>query len=703
MAEVRIGLIARGETSRGLGVQTQAIARELGVSAILTVDMATEYSSVGEVSAPGAESWTTDFDPRRSRISNQAMHWLIDRSDVIISVETFYDWRIPAAAERAGVKTVLIGNPEFFRADLPTPSAFWWPTEWMKQKLPRGTLMPHPAEPGHAVAPEFDGGVLKILHPVGRPALEDRNGTQLFMDMLGLLKVPVRATVTTMGDSPAALAIPNNVELVVAAEEKGDRWSIYKDQHLMIMPRKYGGLCLEKGTLVDLPGGRRTAIESVAVGDMVADQAGFTMVTARSERVVERVSSIKVRGVQLVGSVDHLHMIADSAQGELVPTEAANVTVGQWAFVPHPSGGIEGRLEMPPKPKVRALGFWPTHVDLDEAFMRMVGLFLAEGNSGIYKKVGRERGTPTIVWNFGPDAKYLADEVMATLSNLGIGSDCKLAKSSGTYGPSGTWRVRARSLWLYTLFQDVLGLGRGSFNKRMPDVAPSLVPALVGGWLDGDGCAEKRSVSGYSRSTAMINDAWRLMLKVGVLGSVAINGERLDVSAVEQARVVASWTRRLSVDESTRGKRPSKWVKVDGGWMAKVTGVAIEERRAEVVAIETESGTYIANGVLTHNCLPVIEALSCGLGAIMSECSPNEHWPVTLVPAARRGGIRTPFGHIPLHVTQPGILAKHVDLLHRQPETVAKMRSRALEWAGANDWSTLAPRWRAELERLCAT
>ncbi len=344
MAEVRIGLIARGETSRGLGVQTQAIARELGVSAILTVDMATEYSSVGEVSAPGAESWTTDFDPRRSRISNLAMHWLVERSDVIISVETFYDWRIPAAAERAGVKTVLIGNPEFFRDDLPKPSAFWWPTEWMKQKLPRGTLMPHPAEPGHVVAPGFDGGVLKVLHPVGRPALEDRNGTQLFMDMLGLLKVPVRATVTTMGNSPAALAIPNNVELVVAAEEKGDRWSIYKDQHLMVLPRKYGGLCL-----------------------------------------------------------------------------------------------------------------------------------------------------------------------------------------------------------------------------------------------------------------------------------------------------------------------------------------------------------------------PVIEALSCGLGVVMSECSPNEHWPTTLVPAARRGGIRTPFGHIPLHVTQPGILAKHVDLLHRQPETVARMRSRALEWAHANDWSTLAPRWRAELERLCAT
>jgi hypothetical protein len=40
------------------------------------------------------------------------------------------------------------------------------------------------------------------------------------------------------------------------------------------------------------------------------------------------------------------------------------------------------------------------------------------------------------------------------------------------------------------------------------------------------------------------------------------------------------------------------------GWLIKVQDVVFTGGPAEVVAIETESGQYIANGHLTHNCLP---------------------------------------------------------------------------------------------------
>ena len=70
---------------------------------------------------------------------------------VVFTVETPYDWRLPNWAREAGVKTVVQGNPEFYRNHLAShahqanPDEWWWPTSWRPiRELPQGTIVPVP-------------------------------------------------------------------------------------------------------------------------------------------------------------------------------------------------------------------------------------------------------------------------------------------------------------------------------------------------------------------------------------------------------------------------------------------------------------------------------------------------------------------------------------------------------------------------------
>src|SRR6202000_2370555 len=83
----------------------------------------------------------------------------------------------------------------------------------------------------------------------GRPAIFDRNGTPDVMGALRHVKSDIRLTLKCQDTSylrqlRMASQVPPNVEIVTDSSDTRDYWDNYHNGDVMILPRRYGGLCL---------------------------------------------------------------------------------------------------------------------------------------------------------------------------------------------------------------------------------------------------------------------------------------------------------------------------------------------------------------------------------------------------------------------------------------------------------------------------
>jgi hypothetical protein len=126
-----------------------------------------------------------------------------------------------------------------------------WPTEWMipelGEHLPTGQLdvLPVPTVERPVVAADPDDEVLRVLHVVGRPAAGDRQGTYEFIESLASIRGRVHVTLTSQeAGLPGSLRLGRNVTAEVITTSQSDRWDLYGNHHVLVSPRKYGGLHL---------------------------------------------------------------------------------------------------------------------------------------------------------------------------------------------------------------------------------------------------------------------------------------------------------------------------------------------------------------------------------------------------------------------------------------------------------------------------
>lgn len=244
---MKVGVIARA-TDRGLGIQTWEAARNLDAS-VLVVDLDNPSSRrypTNHCRFPGApivpcETWQLPEAPVRD--------WLAT-VDVVYSAETFYDGRLPAWAHDTGTATVLHLNPEFVARDYhargPKPSAWWSATSWRLHHLPTGTqVVPFPVALDRWPAPApAHGGPCRWLHVAGKRALGDRNGTKALTAALPLLTEPCQVTIAYQDEQPPKLPeVPDHVQVELAGPV-ANYWDLYTGHDALVMPRRYGGLCL---------------------------------------------------------------------------------------------------------------------------------------------------------------------------------------------------------------------------------------------------------------------------------------------------------------------------------------------------------------------------------------------------------------------------------------------------------------------------
>jgi UDPglucose 6-dehydrogenase len=262
----------------------------------------------------------------------------------------------------------------------------------------------------------------------------------------------------------------------------------------------------------------------------------------------------------------------------------------------------------------------PSAIAMDSAFWRVLGLYLAEGHTA------REaNGTTKISWSFHPTREqHLVEEVLGFWRRHGVRARARRSPTAQ--------QVIVQSRLLGAFWGRVLGLGRTSYEQRLPDLiwdAPACDKwALLSGLWEGDG------------SWSLVNGGPSGVLELGTVSDELADGVlRLlgDLGVVASRRVGRGarstkdthWIRISGADQIERANRlvperdrvgvlaaisaqtkrigPTGYRRLgDGPTWARISQVRSEQYRGSVYSLEVPySHTVVTSGgVTTSNCFP---------------------------------------------------------------------------------------------------
>lgn len=245
---MRLGLIARAD-SRGLGIQTRAVHDHLHPAKTMVIDCTSQKPlPIRRNWYPGA-TWIRGI-PRASDYAT----WL-EGLDVVYTAETPYNHALFDEANKRGIKTVLHVNPEFLdhirRPHLPAPTLFACPTRWLWERIPNPKIhLPMPVDTSK-FEPQAADRAVNFLHVIGRPAIHDRAGTADMLLALENVFADINLTITCQEPGYVQslirannIHLPDNINLTINDGDTQNYWDLYAGQHVMIAPRRFGGLSL---------------------------------------------------------------------------------------------------------------------------------------------------------------------------------------------------------------------------------------------------------------------------------------------------------------------------------------------------------------------------------------------------------------------------------------------------------------------------
>lgn len=362
--------------------------------------------------------------------------------------------------------------------------------------------------------------------------------------------------------------------------------------------RGYGGACLVGGTNISIPGSAHKKIENIQIGDVVDSFEGATIVKNVGKRFVDSTIKIKSRGRILIGSHDHIQLIYDEGSDSFKEVLFKDITINDW--LPMCSGKyvVENyQFNIGNKPN-NYIRWWPNGMVWSSELAYAIGLWLADGcyNEKEYR----------VSWSCGLSKKLATDKLEKCLSILGLNPCTSYKESQGTYGLSRLNVTRISSFGFLELLR-YLGCLGDSHTKKCPLVPNEFASDLLAGWLDGDGCSNEGTISGYSESVDLIYGIDVLLLSMSINAAISKKGRNINISLRNDAKKISKNTTRhgISEDRYVRDvEYESPTMKnTKFGWVTKVRSIEINGPSL-VYSIETESGMYIANNILTHNCFP---------------------------------------------------------------------------------------------------
>lgn len=244
---MRVGLLARGE-DRGLGIQTWEWARAMRPDATLLVDMGALAGPFTMQRDRFPDATVAEFTGAKFA-DEQLVRSFLERIDVCYTAETFYDLRLPQWCAEHDVRLAVHINPEFWKLQAEHTmwsSVDWWaPTAWRTDTLPITTTVvpvPVPLDRWKVPAPEREHPV--FLHVAGHRAAADRNGTSLVLAAIQRSAGPLHVRLVTQGERLPIPSCQPGVEVEIITGGIENYWDVYADADVLLLPRRYGGLCL---------------------------------------------------------------------------------------------------------------------------------------------------------------------------------------------------------------------------------------------------------------------------------------------------------------------------------------------------------------------------------------------------------------------------------------------------------------------------
>ncbi len=243
---MRVGLIARAD-STGLGIQSKEFfdkipcralvmdSSRLGKGDVLSCDYNKYPDQKFVVLNPGFVNY--------GWMGQDAIDQFLTGIDVLFCIETPYDYRIFEEARKRGIKSILQFNYEFleYPSGLPEPDLFAAPSLWNYDKVPEPKAFVQVPVNLDKFKPKQANNT--FLHIAGRPAAHDRNGTETLLRALQFIKNEVTITIKSQGFI-SLVKVPDNVKLIIDNRNHADYQDNYSVGGVLIIPRKYGGLCL---------------------------------------------------------------------------------------------------------------------------------------------------------------------------------------------------------------------------------------------------------------------------------------------------------------------------------------------------------------------------------------------------------------------------------------------------------------------------
>jgi glycosyltransferase involved in cell wall biosynthesis len=166
-------------------------------------------------------------------------------ADVWWTAETWYCAEAEQVIREAGAQSVLYAMPELFSGS--EADAIWNPTDYLMDKMPERTeVVQMPIRLTDRWEPRTK--VRRILHISGG-AQYDRNGTTLLLDALRKVREPCEVlfhqpdTLHWLSNKDLR-GLPKEVQVRVTRDYVDGMGSLYKWADLLVLPRRYAGLCL---------------------------------------------------------------------------------------------------------------------------------------------------------------------------------------------------------------------------------------------------------------------------------------------------------------------------------------------------------------------------------------------------------------------------------------------------------------------------
>lgn len=238
-----LGMIVRADQG-GLGNQTWEFWRHLKPE--ITVVMCMHEHARGHEVPTRYEQGGWDgivFYNHGTRLADNILMQALADVDVLFSVEGWYNDSAVPAASRQGVRTVLVANPELFDHQLPRPDCVILPTTWEAQRMPFAQVLPQPVALDRFVGrQQLRSECVTLFHP-SAPAMLDRNGTEDLLNALPHVRNPLMLELRTARRN--GVATIGNVRINWGGHRSEHYWASYPETaDVMVLPRRYGGLCL---------------------------------------------------------------------------------------------------------------------------------------------------------------------------------------------------------------------------------------------------------------------------------------------------------------------------------------------------------------------------------------------------------------------------------------------------------------------------